>query len=147
MNINLNRRKFLIKSLEGIIVGIPVIYYCGKNPVSPEQYRSWAHGYWKATSGNLNVTNEIGLIAYNFYGIDTKSKDDDVIVIWDNGVTCVFSSAYMKDNSIELQVYDVTAKFEIKNNIEAIAYFTSNDNSYVKGLTKIGDNPHPYGCI
>ena len=31
----MNRREFLKKSLEGIIVGIPLIYNCGKNPVNP----------------------------------------------------------------------------------------------------------------
>ena len=32
----MNRREFLKKSLEGIIVGIPLIYNCGKNPVESE---------------------------------------------------------------------------------------------------------------
>ena len=32
----MNRREFLKKGLEGIIVGIPLIYNCGKNPVEPE---------------------------------------------------------------------------------------------------------------
>ena len=32
----MNRREFLKKGLEGIIVGIPLILDCGKNPVSSE---------------------------------------------------------------------------------------------------------------
>ena len=32
----MNRREFLKKSLEGIIIGIPLIYNCGKNPVEPD---------------------------------------------------------------------------------------------------------------
>jgi len=31
----MNRREFLKKSLEGIVIGsVPLIYNCGKNPVS-----------------------------------------------------------------------------------------------------------------
>ena len=138
----MNRREFLKRSLEGIFIGsILLISGCGNNPVSPEVYGGWAHGFWEATSGDIEISNEIGLISYNWYAIDTSSKGDNIFVTWDDGIACTKSSAYMKNNIIEMSVYNVKAEFEIKSNKEAIAYFISNGNSYKKGLTKIRNSP------
>lgn len=142
----MNRREFLKKSLECIIVSVPLIYNCGKDPSSPEVYdpvtlRTRFHGYWIATSGDTKVSGEIGLIVYNGYRIDTSTYDDDVIVIWDDGLTSRESIADMKNDIVEFQVLNVKAQFETKNHNEATAYFNSNGKSYKKELKKIGENP------
>lgn len=113
-----------------------------KNPVlSSSQYQDFAHGFWEAVSGTTLVTGEIGLITYNWYAIDTKSKSDSVYVIWDDGIACTKKSALMKENVIEIIVNEIHAKFTFNSDKEASVTFKTDKNRYEKQLLKIRNDP------
>ena len=134
------------KSVTIVFLLFTLSCYKETNPVTSfsSQYKDFAHGYWEAVGGDTKVTEGIGLIVYNWYAIDTKSKDDSVAVIWDNGWNCTKTNATMKVNVIEMTVRGISAKFIVKNNKEATAYFKSNTKIYKKDLEKFRDDPTVY---
>ena len=82
---------------------------CSNHSPTESRYIDCANGLWEASSGDIHVTNEIGLIAYNSYAIDTKSNIDSVRVTWDDGLSCTTTMATMHENKIELTVNDIYA--------------------------------------
>ncbi|MBN2031416.1 hypothetical protein JW824_14375 [bacterium] len=129
-----------------IILLIIILFIPGcsekQNPViSSSQYKDYAHGFWEAARGDIEVTNEIGLIVYNWYAIDTKSNGDSLYVTWDDGIACTKTSAIMKENMIEMQVNEIHAKFIIIDEKEAFVIFKTDENIYQKQLLKVRDDP------
>ena len=123
-----------------LIFPLLLILRCSEddNPIiSASQYKEYAHGFWEASSGDTEVTGEIGLIVYNWYAIDTKSHPDSVYVTWDNGIICTRSIAAINNNEIYFSVHDIHAKFTIYSSKYAFATF----NQYIKNLVKTSDNP------
>ena len=112
------------------------------NPISSSsQYKDFAKGFWKAINGDTLVTDEIVLIAYNWYAIDTKSESDSVYITWDDGIACTRTASYMKVNIIEMTVDRIHGKFTIKNDLEASVMFKTDENLYEKQLLKIRNDP------
>jgi hypothetical protein len=127
-----------------LIFTLLLILRCSEdnNPIiNLSQYKEYAHGYWEAASGDTQVTNEIGLIVYNWYAIDTKSNNDSIYVTWDDGIACTKTIATINENKIELSVKDIYAKFTIVSSKNASVIFTTNENQYEKQLIKTRDNP------
>ncbi len=113
-----------------------------KNPViSSSQYREIAHGFWKAVGGDTLVTGEIGLIVYDWYAIDTKSKSYLVYVTWDDGLACTKTGAIIIDNTIVMSVFGIKTKFIIKSDKEASVTFKTNGRLYEKQLLKLRNDP------
>lgn len=114
---------------------------CSENGISSSEYKEFAHGYWKAVSGDTSVSGEIGLIVYNWYAIDTESNSDSVYVTWDDGLACTKTGGIMNDGTIEMSIYGIKTIFIIKSDIEASVTFKTNNDLYEKQLSKLRDDP------
>ena len=119
-------------------------YYCNGSLslYSDLDVKNYAHGYWKAVDGDINVNNVEPIVFYNWYAIDTRSGSDSISVTWDNGRDCTKSPAIMIGNLIVFSANGYNVKIEINMNKKANAYFNSSTKSYQKTLTKLRDDPN-----
>ena len=101
---------------------------------------SGAHGYWKATAGDTQISSGPGLIVYNWYAIDTTGHGDSVFVTWDDHF-CIRTGALMENNIIQMVVSDVKAEFNIAGEGNASVVFDWNGVSYQKQLKKLRPDP------
>ena len=108
---------------------------------SNAEIKNYAHGYWEAVSGDINVNGEEALIQYSWYAIDTDSDKDSISVTWDDGRACTRSPAIINGNTIEFSAVSFDVKIEIDMNNGANASFKSLEKSYQKKLNKRRDDP------
>ena len=94
----MNRREFLKKSLEGIIVGIPLIYSCEKNPVESEfeklSIKTEKNIYiWQLSESRkrLHIKGTLENISKNIYYsklgdyFNAASEQDPLMIAGDSG--------------------------------------------------------------
>lgn len=151
-NIDLQVKTLITPKIGAIVVGIGVTtlailsawiiltVFSDNTTVRAERI---AQGYWRAVAGDINISQKIGtdqIHAYDWYAIEVD-HENQMRVIWDNGRGCTKTDATAVGDKILLVERGVLTTFVFKDATTATVTFRDGNQSWVKHLEKVRDDP------
>jgi hypothetical protein len=132
----MNRREFLKKSLEGIVIGnIPLIYNCVKNPVEPDFNFSQSNYFYYYYDQKIYLKPNLSIYAIKFKdGVDDNKKRD---VLLKNNLTLFLDNPISNLYLVKVLTNNIDKKEDFIKipEIEYVSYYFITQNGYELFLT------------